>query len=124
MRNFLILHTVMELTVGLIILAFPSLLSDLNQAVLTEPEGLQFARLFGVSLICVGILSWKIRNLTEPDSLLPSLTALGVYQALVAAVLVYGQWMGFRSEIAWMFPVGHGAFAAGFAYFVMKLTPR
>jgi len=41
-----------------------------------------------------------------------------------AAVLVYGQWMGFRSEIAWMFPVGHGAFAAGFAYFVMKLTPR
>ena len=124
MRLFLIIHTIMELSVGLTILIFPSLLSDLNQALLTESEGLQFARLFGVSLICVGVLSWKIRNLTEPASVLPALTALGVYQGLVAAVLVYGQLMGIRSEIAWMFPLGHGALAVGFAYFVRKRTPH
>ena len=124
MRWFAILHTIIELSAGALILAFPAFLAKVTNASLTQNEGLQFARLFGVSLITVGVLTWKLRDLTESKSLVPAFTSLFVYHLLISITLVYGQVMGFRNAFGWLFPLGHGSFTVGFGLLLLKLKSR
>jgi hypothetical protein len=124
LRWFSIVHTVVELVVGTAVVLFPTLLSVVSSAELTEDEGLQFARLFGASLICMAILTWMIRDRTRPESLVPALMTVTAYHAFVATILVYGQLMGFRSLAAWFFPIGHAGFSLGFGFLLATLKPR
>ena len=121
LRKFFILHTAVEVTIGLVIIAIPTLLSSITGATLTEPEGIQFARLLGITVLSLGVLTWFTRNLKPSAALKGVLISLALWHGLDALNLAYGIIEQSKGLIAWMFPLAHAAFSLGFLAYLLTL---
>ena len=118
LRNLLLANTLVEVSFGLVALLAPAQILSLVGATLSEPEGIFYARMFGIAIISMGLLS-ALTLATSPMVPLESTvtTTLLIFHSLLTAVLIIGQLTGVRDSWGWTVVGLHLFFAGSFAYF-------
>ncbi len=92
MKALLTMMAVLEATVGLALLVWPSLLvSVLLGAALDTPVGLSVGRVAGAALVALGIACWRVREDGRGCSATVVVTSMMFYNVLVVAILMYAQ---------------------------------
>jgi hypothetical protein len=89
-KNLLILTAVLEAGTGFALLAVPSMVASLLFATsLDSPAGLAVARVAGVPLLALGVACWLARHDGQSRAAKGLVGAMVLYNAAIAAVLVY-----------------------------------
>ena len=119
-RNLLIIQAIIEVGWGLTVLLLPSQVLSPAGAILTEKEGVLFARMFGVAIISLGWLSWSARAAATSDLWPVLLSTFLFFQLLLFIVLLIAQVTGVRTAWGWSVVGLHFLLAAGFGYFRLR----
>jgi uncharacterized membrane protein YdjX (TVP38/TMEM64 family) len=89
-KNLLILTAVLEAGTGFALLAIPSMVAALLLGTsLDSPAGLAVARVAGVALLALGVACWLARHDWQSRAAKGLVGAMVLYNAAIAAVLVY-----------------------------------
>ncbi len=113
-HDLLIIHAILEITFGLMIIFAPETLLILVGSTLTEPEGILFARLFGVAAMCIGLTGWLFRNTNSAEVKHKIVGILQMFQILMTVMLVVNQLYGTRNSWGWLIAAMHGIIAIAF----------
>jgi hypothetical protein len=90
MKKLLIVTALIELTTGLLLIPFPSVMATiLFGAPIDSPVALTIARVAGVALISLGTACWLGRNEKHGKAVKGLVTAMTVYNFGVIIVLLY-----------------------------------
>ncbi len=105
MRNLLTATTVIESGAGIMMLALPSLAAKLLLgSSLDSALALTVARVAGVALLALGVACWLARSDGKSDAAKGLIGAMVIYNAGVAAVLVYAS-LGLKLSTFGLWPV-------------------
>jgi Na+-driven multidrug efflux pump len=89
MKKLLIATALIELTTGLLLIPFPSVMATLLFGTpINSPVALTITRVAGVALISMGIACWLGRNETQGKAVNGLVTAMTVYNFGVIIVLL------------------------------------
>ena len=120
MKLLLPLTSLIEAATGLALLITPAIVARLRLGADITGISVVLACVAGIAILNVGIACWPPRDATQPS--IPALRAMLVYNALVAAYLLYlsvqGDWVGM---LLWIAVALHGVFAVLLAQ--QLLTP-
>jgi hypothetical protein len=113
MKRLHAVSAVLELGAGAALLGFPSVTAELLiGAALQGPAPLTVARVGGGGLLAVGLACWLARGDAQSVAARGLVTALLLYNVLVAAVLAYaGLGFGLHGALLWPAVVLHAAMA-------------
>jgi hypothetical protein len=90
MKKLLITTALIELTTGLLLIPFPSVMATiLFGSPIDSPVALIIARVAGVALISMGIACWLARDEKQGKAVKGLVTAMTVYNIGVISVLLY-----------------------------------
>jgi Na+-driven multidrug efflux pump len=90
MKKLLITTTLIELTTGLLLIPFPSVMATLLFGTpIDTPVALTITRVAGVALISMGIACWLARDEKPGKAVKGLVTAMTVYNIGVILVLIY-----------------------------------
>ena len=90
MKKLLITTALIELTTGLLLIPFPSVMATiLFGSPIDSPVALIIARVAGVALISLGTACWLGRNEKQGKAVKGLVTAMTVYNFGVIIVLIY-----------------------------------
>ena len=105
MRNLLTATAVIESGAGIMMLALPSLAAKLLLgSSIDSAVGLTVARVAGVALLALGVACWLARSDGKSDAAKGLIGAMVIYNAGVAAVLVYAS-LGLKLSTFGLWPV-------------------
>lgn len=123
-KVLLITQAVVEIGLGIFPLFFPQTAAILSGGVLTEPEGMLLSRVAGASLICMGWLSWQMRNSSPLLIQKQVLQMFTLFQAAVFSILLYGQCIGARGAAGWLGVFIHFSFMVSFVLVLRKYSDK
>ena len=90
MKKLLITTALIELTTGLLLIPFPSVMATiLFGSPIDSPVALTIARVAGVALISLGTACWLGRNEKQGKAVKGLVTAMTVYNFGVTIILLY-----------------------------------
>jgi len=91
MKKLLIVTALIELTTGLLLIPFPSVMATiLFGSPIDSPVALTIARVAGVALISLGTAFWLGRDEKQGKALKGLVTAMTIYNIGVIIVFIYG----------------------------------
>ena len=113
MKKLLITTALIELTTGLLLIPFPSVMATiLFGSPIDSPVALIIARVAGVALISMGIACWLARDEKQGKAVKGLVTAMTVYNIGVIVILIYaGIILGLSGIGLWPVVVVHLAMA-------------
>lgn len=99
MKRFLFVTALIEGVTGLALIAAPSIIvSLLVGTALNESSGMLLSRLAGIALVSLSIICWLYRTKETASGIVK---AMVFYNVAAAALLVYGQTIGFSGLALW-----------------------
>jgi len=110
-KLLLMVSALLSAVVGMAALIMPVVTGSLLVgATLDTPVGLVAGRIAGVAILSLGLVCWLTRDV--PSAATGVVTAMLVYNAAAAAILVYGgTWLKLQSTLLWPLIVIHWVMA-------------
>jgi len=118
LTSFLTVVAVVAVLFGIAFIAAPEV--TLAQYGITADRYVAFvSRLFGLTLLTVGLIIWLARTVADPLARRAILIAGAIGDVIGFVVALQGQISGITNALGWLTVVIYGLFAVGFAYFLV-----
>ena len=114
---------VLSLVYGAGALLIPAVISSLYGFEVTEREGMM-VRLLGASYLCLGVIAWAARGVTDAASQAAIAAGAATGWGLSAPVFVLGMLAGHANAVGWTVPALQIAFAIAWSTVLLESRRR
>lgn len=109
------LHSFVEIPLGIIVLISPTFIPSIVGSIPTGIEGMNLWRTIGLTILSLGVLTWRTRNDSSDSKLMHEiLLALVLFHFMTALVDVHAQLLQTRGGLGWVLVAGHLFFGVMF----------
>jgi hypothetical protein len=116
LKHVFIFNTVVALIYGISAVLIPTTIIDLHD-MSVGPTGMFLGQLFGVALIGIGLVTWLVRDVTDPQATNAIALGLLISDVVGFVVSLLAMLAGLMNPLGW---IGTGAYlilALGYGYF-------
>lgn len=116
---FFIANALLAVVGGLGLLVMPEQLMS-SQGTSLNAGGVYIARIMGMLLLGMALVSWQVRNLKDGDLLKPLLSAFALVHLGIVVLNIWALNSNLVNSTGWGDIVLHGALGSGFLYYLLN----